>query len=119
MADLLVVKCLFAFSPIAVVLLLMVGFKWAGAAGWFITFIVSVALFGANARLLAFAQVKGGLFFLYVLYIVWMALVLYHMVNESGAIQNIGSVIRRLTEDKPMQLLILGWNRLKTLEQGG
>ena len=113
MSDLLLFKWLFAFSPIAVVLVLMIGFKWsggrAGAAGWFTALIVSVTLFGADARLLAFAQVKGILLSLYVLYIVWMALVLYHVVNETGAIQTIGLGIERLTQDKPMQLLILGW----------
>ena len=113
MTDMLLIKWLFAFSPIAVVLVLMIGFKWsggrAGAAGWFTALIVSVAVFKADARLLAFAQVKGVLLSLYVLYIVWMALVLYHVVNETGAIKTIGSGIRRLTQDKPMQLLILGW----------
>jgi lactate permease len=113
MTDLLLVKWLLAFSPIAVVLILMIGFHWgggrAGAAGWFTALIVAVLFFGADARLLAFAQMKGVLLSLYVLYIIWMALVLYNVVDETGAIEVIGSGIKQLTADKPFQLLILGW----------
>jgi lactate permease len=111
--DLFIVKWLFAFSPIAVVLILMIGFKWgggrAGAAGWFTALIVSVAFFGADAPLLAYAQTKGILLSLYVLYIVWMALVLYNVVQDTGAIETIGKGIQRLTPNRAMQLLILGW----------
>ncbi len=113
MTDLLLVKWLLAFSPIAVVLILMIGFHWgggrAGAAGWFAALIVAVLFFGADARLLAFAQMKGVLLSLYVLYIIWMALVLYNVVDETGAIEVIGTGIKQLTADKPFQLLILGW----------
>ena len=55
-----IIKWLCAFSPIAVVLVLMIGLKWgggrAGAAGWFTALIVSVIFFGADATLLAYAQ---------------------------------------------------------------
>ncbi|MFQ5814843.1 MAG: L-lactate permease, partial [Anaerolineae bacterium] len=43
------------------------------------------------------------------LYIIWMALVLYNVVNEAGAITVIGRAISRLTGDRVMQLLILSW----------
>ena len=113
MEDLFIIKWLFAFSPIAVVLILMIGFKWgggrAGAAGWFTALIVSIAFFGADTSLLAYAQTKGILLSIYVLYIVWMALVLYNVVQETGAIETIGSGIQRLTPNRAMQLLILGW----------
>ncbi len=113
MEDFFFLKWLFAFSPIAMVLILMIGFKWgggrAGAAGWFTALVVSVVFFGADTRLLAFAQTKGVLLSLYVLYIVWMALVLYNVVQETGAIETIGAGIKRLTANKAVQLLILGW----------
>ena len=113
MADIFLVKWFFAFSPIAVVLILMIGFNWgggrAGAAGWFTALFASVAFFGATPRLLAFAQAKGVLHSLNVLYIIWMALLLYHVVNESGAIESIGIGIQRFSADKTIQLLIFGW----------
>ena len=108
-----IIKWMLAFSPIGVVLVLMIGYRWggsrAGAAGWFTALIVSIGIFGGHAKLLAFAQMKGVLLSLYVLYIVWMALFLYNVVQETGAIEVIGDGIQRLTGNKALQLLILGW----------
>jgi lactate permease len=113
MAEWFVWKWMAAFSPIAVVLVLMVGFNWggsrAGAAGWFTSIIASVSFFGATPVLLAFAQMKGILLSLNVLYIIWMALLLYHTINETGAIRAIGTGIERFSQDKAIQLLIFGW----------
>lgn len=113
MAELFIWKWFFAFSPIAMVLVLMVGFNWgggrAGAAGWFTAVIASVLFFGATPKLLAFAQMKGILLSINVLYIIWMALLLYHTVNETGAIHAIGAGIKRFSQDKSIQLLIFGW----------
>lgn len=113
MDGLFLVKWLFAFSPIAVVLILMIGLKWgggrAGAAGWFTALTVSVAFFGSDATLLGYSQTKGVLLSIYVLYIVWMALVLYNVVQETGAIETIGIGIKKLTPNRAIQLLILGW----------
>ncbi len=113
MPELTLLKWLLALSPIVVVLVLMIGFKWgggrAGAAGWLSAFLVGSLFFGATPKLLALAQTKGVLLSLYVLFIVWMALALYNVVSETGAIEVIGDGIRRLTDHKPLQLLILGW----------
>jgi len=104
---------LLAFSPIVVVLALMVGFRWgasrAGPVGWLVAGLVAAAFFGAGPSLLIYSQLKAVLLTLYVLYIIWMALVLYHVVNEAGAITVIGQGIARLTGDRAMQLLILAW----------
>ena len=107
------IKWLGAFSPIVVVLILMIGRHWsggrAGAAGWFAALVVAVVFFGATPKLLAFAQAKAILLSIYVLYIVWMALALYHVVKETGSIEAIGQGIQRLTGNRSLQLLILGW----------
>lgn len=104
---------LFAFAPIVVVLVLMAGLRWGGAkagpAGWLTALIVAVAAFGAGPRLLFYSQVRGLLLTLYVLYIIWFALALYHIVNEAGAIQAISRGVARLTANRTMQLLILSW----------
>ena len=109
----LIIKWLLTFSPIGVVIVLMIGYRWggsrAGAAGWFTAMVVSIVFFGGHPKLLAFAQMKGVLLSLYVLYIVWMALFLYNVVQETGAIEVIGDGIQRLTGNKALQLLILGW----------
>jgi lactate permease len=102
-----------ALSPIAAVLILMVGFRWggakAGAVGWLVALVVSLLYFGADTSLLAYAQTRGVLLTLFVLYIIWMALVLFNVVRESGAIEVIAEGIVKLTGDRVLQLLILSW----------
>jgi len=104
---------LLAFLPIAVVLVLMVGLRWggkeAGPVGWVVAMVVAWLAFGAGPELLLLSQLRGYLLTLYVLYIIWMALVLYRVVDEAGAIAVIGRGIARLTAEPTMQLLLLAW----------
>jgi lactate permease len=104
---------LLALSPIAVVLILMVGFRWggskAGPVGWLVAMVVAWLVFGAGPAVLFYSQLRGLLLSLYVLYIIWMALILYRVVDEAGAITVIGRGIARLTSEPTMQLLLLAW----------
>jgi lactate permease len=104
---------LLAFSPIAVVLVLMVGLRWggkkAGPVGWAVALVVAWLVFGAGFDLLVYSQLRGLLLSLYVLYIIWMALVLFRVVDEAGAIEVIGQGIARLTSEPTMQLLLMAW----------
>ncbi len=113
MSALFAVKWLAAFSPIFVVLVLMIFKNWsgsrAGAAGWFTALIAASLFFGAHPTLLAYSQMKGILLSLNVLYIIWAALLLYNIVNETGAIKAIGIGIERFSGDKSIQILIFGW----------
>ena len=113
MTDLFFVKWIFAFSPILTVLVLMIFKNWsgsrAGAAGWFVALITATLIFGAHPVLLAYSQVKGALLSLNVLYIIWAALLLYNVVNETGAIKVIGMGIQRFSGDKAIQIIIFGW----------
>ena len=113
MIDLFIIKWIFAFSPIMTVLILMVFYNWsgsrAGAAGWFVSLIIAALFFGAHPDLLAYSQIKGVLLSLNVLYIIWAALLLFNVVNETGAIEAIGSGIQRFSGDKSIQIIIFGW----------
>lgn len=104
---------LFAFSPVLAVLALMLGLRWggskAGAAGWFVAVAVAALRFGAGPRLLEVAQVKSVLLTLDVLYIIWAALLLFHVADEAGAVQIIGQRLPALTADRMMQALLLSW----------
>ena len=113
MTEWFIIKWLLAFSPIAVVLVLMIFFNWsgsrAGAAAWITALVVGTAFFGGHPELLAYSQMKGVLLSLNVLYIIWTALLLYNVVKETGAIEAIGVGIQRFSGDKSIQLLIFGW----------
>jgi lactate permease len=107
------VSWLLALLPVVVVLVLMLGLRWggskAGAASWFVTILVAALAFGAGARLIAYSQVKAVLLSLDVLYIIWTALLLFHIADEAGAVRIIGQTLPALTPDRMMQGLLLGW----------
>lgn len=104
---------LLAFLPVLTVLVLMLAFRWGGARaggmGWFTAVLVAVLFFGAGFELLAVAQIKAVLLSLDVFYIIWMALLLFHIAQEAGAIRMIGEALPGLTEDRVMQSLLIGW----------
>ena len=104
---------LLAFTPIAIILILMVGFRWgasrAGAAGYLSALVVAVFAFGSGAQLLAVAHGKALLLILDVLMIIWAAFLLFRVADEAGAIKIIGAALPHLTADRGMQALIIGW----------
>jgi lactate permease len=104
---------LLAFFPIAVILVLMVGFRWgasrAGAAGYLTALVIAITAFGSGSQLLAVAHGKALLLTVDVLFIIWMAFLLFRVVDEAGAIKAIGQALPHLTADKGMQAIIIGW----------
>lgn len=91
----------------------MIGRQWdatrAGPAGWLAAVLIAAVLYGANGLLLVVAFGRAVLLALYVLYIIWMALLLYHTVNEAGAIALIGRELPTLARSHTTQALLLGW----------
>ncbi len=102
-----------ALVPIAVILVLMVRYRWgasrAGAAGYLTALLFAVAFFGAGVKLLAYAHVKALLLTVDVLLIIWMAFLLFRVTDEAGAIRLIGDTLPHLTADRGMQALLIGW----------
>ncbi|MCA9977039.1 MAG: L-lactate permease, partial [Anaerolineales bacterium] len=107
------VNVLLAALPILVVLYLMVGRQWggskAGLAGWATAVLASIFFFGAGSQLLFVAWGKAILLSLFVLYVIWMALLLYHTINEAGNIAVIGQEMPGLAQDRPAQSLLIAW----------
>lgn len=102
-----------AALPLGVVLAAMLWLRWggdrAGLAGAVAAALAAMLAFGAGPFLLAVATWKAAVLSCYVLYIIWSALILYHIVDEAGAIHSIGAGVAAVTEDHVMQLLILGF----------
>ena len=109
----IILDWLLAALPILAVLVLMLRFHWggakAGAIGWLVALTVATLRFGAGWQVLAHAQLKSVLLSCYVLYIIWAALVLYRVTDEAGALRAIGAGLPRLTPDRGLQALLLGW----------
>jgi lactate permease len=114
---------LLALSPVLVVVVLMLVFRWggsrAGGLGWFAAVLVAVLFFGAGFKLLAYAQVKAILLSLDVLFIIWSALLLFNIAREAGAIRMIGRALPGLTGDRVMQSLLIGWLMVSFLQGMG
>ncbi len=104
---------LLALAPILMVLYLMVGRNWggskAGPMGWITAVLLSLLFFSTNGELLLVAAGKSLLLALFVLYLIWMALLFYHTINEAGVITAIGREMPRMAQDKPAQALLLAW----------
>jgi lactate permease len=102
-----------ALFPILIILILMVGLRWgaprAGAAGYLVALVIAITVFGAGSRLLAVVHGKALLLTLDVLFIIWMAFLLFRVADEAGAISTIGTALPHLTADRGMQALIIGW----------
>jgi lactate permease len=102
-----------AFIPIALILILMVGFRWgaarAGGAGYLSALLIAALAFGAGPELLGYAHTRALLLSLDVLYIIWAAFLLYRVADEAGAIRAIGQSLPHLTADRGMQALVIGW----------
>ncbi len=107
------VLVMLAASPILVVLYLMIGRHWggskAGPAGWLTAILLSIVFFGAGPRLILVASAKAVLLALFVLYIIWMALLLYHTVNDAGAIDATGLEMPGIAEGRAAQALLMAW----------
>jgi lactate permease len=102
-----------AFIPIALILILMVGFRWgaarSGGVGYLSALAIAILFFGAGSELLAYAHTKALLLTVDVLFVIWAAFLLYRVADEAGAIATIGQSLPHLTADKGMQALIIGW----------
>lgn len=111
--ELSLLNWLFAAAPIITVLVCMLGLRWggsrAGALAYLVTIVVAWVIYGARFDVIAYAHVRAILLSIDVLFIIWMALLLFNMANEAGAIAIIGKKLPTLTADRTMQALLLGW----------
>jgi lactate permease len=104
---------LIAAAPIGLLLWLMVGRGWgaarAGPLALVLAMVLGLTVFGADLELVARSQTKGALLSIWVLSIIWAALFLFHLVDETGKIQVIGAWLARLAPGGAIQVLLLAW----------
>ena len=111
--ELNLTNSLLAFLPIAVLLVSVLALKWsapkAGALAWLTVAVTALAFFGADTEILAIASTKGLSLSLFVLAIIWSAVLLYNVLDQLGGIGVIGATMTRLVGDPLAQALIVGW----------
>lgn len=108
-----------AAAPIAAILGLMLALGWsaarAGLAGLALTALIAVPVFGFGsaapglvASTLGVAS-EGGFIAATILWILWPALALHEHQQRSGAIDVLRKGLGRLSDQRPLQALLVGW----------
>lgn len=102
-----------ALTPILLILVLMLKLRWqgvhAGLVTWAVTVMIAGLRFGAGPSVLWAAQIRGLFLAGYVLYIIWGALFFYRTTAATGTIAALGEVVRRLSPNRALQMLLLAW----------
>jgi lactate permease len=102
-----------AALPILVVLGLMIFLRWsgqrAGAVGWAAGLLTGLLFFGLNWPVLWVSQLKGLFLALFVLAILWPALLLYNIVDLSGGIRAIAGALEEWVGERGLLLILLAW----------
>lgn len=102
-----------AFLPILVLLGLMIGPRWgaakAGPAAWLVGLAVAGFAFGLTLPVLWVSQARGLLLSLYVLLVLWPALLLYNIVDRAGGIRAIAGGLEQAVTDRGLLLLVVAW----------
>jgi lactate permease len=102
-----------AFAPVLVLLLLLAWLRWKTSAAAPIALIVAVAaallLFRADPFDLAVASAKGIWDAIFVLYVVWPAMLLFMMSKQAGAFTTIRQDIRDIIPSRLMRVLAFAW----------
>lgn len=116
-------QALWAALPLALIWVLMLRYRWsaaqAGLAGYGLTLLLAVGVFGLPWQGLWVAHGKALLLSLDVLLIIWAAYGFYRVVDEAGAITQLAQGLARFTADRGMQALLLGWAFASFLQSMG
>ena len=99
--------------PILILITTMTILKWsgqrAGSAGLISSILISFLFFGSTFEITALSFLKGISLALFVLCIIWSAVLLYNYTEQKGSITNIATTITSLISNPLHQALIIGW----------
>lgn len=111
--DNLAALSLLALIPIAVVGVLLVGFrlpaKYAMPAGYAVVVAIAVLFWRTDWVVIAASTVQGLILAIGLLYIIFGALLLLSTLTKSGAIATIRSTFTDISPDRRVQAVIIGW----------
>jgi lactate permease len=102
-----------ALVPLLVLLVLLAGLHWkapeAGPVGMFVAAGVALLVFEAPLESLAIAAGKGVWDALFILYVIWPALLLYRVVDRAGGFHALRVGIQHFSRDRLFLVLGFGW----------
>ena len=102
-----------ACLPIIVLLVLMIGFQWgatdAAPVGLAITVFIGIVFYKADLKVIVSEGSKGIWNALTILIIVWTAVLLYQVGNETRAFLVIRDGMRKLLPNELLLILAMGW----------
>jgi len=111
MTDLIVIGA--ALAPLIVVAVLLVGFLWPAERSmpiaWLVAAVVAFAIWEMPLEWIAAASVRGGMAAIEILWIVFGALVLLYTLMRSGAVDRINAGFASISEDRRVQVVLLGF----------
>ncbi len=104
---------LLAFIPILVALVLMVGLRWpstrAMPLAWITAAILAFVVWKLDPLRIAALSVQGFITAFGVLIIVFGALLIYYTLQASGAMETIQAGMQKITPDRRLQAIIIGF----------
>ncbi len=117
------VEIILAFMPVLAILVLMLGWRWrsarAGAAGWLIAVLVATLYFSLSLPALLWSHVQALFLALFVLYIIWGALLFYRVTESIGTLRAMGTLMPQLAPTRAAQLILLAWALTSFLQSVG
>lgn len=104
---------LLALLPIVVLLVLLVPLRWkapeAGPMGMFTAAIIALLAFQTPWSTLAVAGARGVWDAIFILYVIWPALLLYRITDRAGAFAALRRGIRQFSRNELFLVLAFGW----------
>src|SRR5690606_6565880 len=104
---------LLSVIPIAIIFILMVGFRWPATKAMPLSFFVALALvlfvWETPLNWVLASSVNGVVIALKIISIVFGALALLFTLRESGALTAINDGFRAISPDKRVQAIIIAW----------
>lgn len=102
-----------AFIPLLALLILLIVARWkaseAGPVGMFTAWIIALFFFRTSFNNVAVASAKGIWDAIFILYVVWPALLLYQVTDNAGAFDSLRVGIRKFSRNRLFLVLAFGW----------
>jgi len=106
-------ETLLALTPLLIVAVLLVGLLWSATrvmpVAWFAAALIAFVVWGMPLEFVAAASLTGVMAAIEILWIVFGALVLLYTLMRSGAVDRINAGFAKISDDRRVQVILLGF----------